>query len=81
MGLFSDCVLKAIHGRRKKAMPKDNYITRRIRREVDKYGGPGTISMRDVPHRAEPGCHKPKKPKSRKRKRGDDTDSEEDPVY
>ena len=81
VGLFSDCILEAIHGHRKTVMPKDIHITHRTRGEVDKYRGPGTISMRDVPCRADPGCHKPKKPKSRKRKRGDDTDSEEDNIY
>ena len=81
VGLFSDCVLKAIHRRRKTVMPKDIHITRRICGEVDKYGGPGMISMRDVPHRVDPGWRKPKKPKSRKRKRDDVLDSEEDNVY
>ena len=66
VGLFSDCVLKTIHGQRKTVMPKDIHITRRIRGEVDKYGGPGTISMRDVPHRSDPGKRKPKKPKAGK---------------
>ena len=55
VGLFSDCVLEAIHRRRVTVMPKDIHITRRICGEVDKYGGPGTISMRDVPHRANTG--------------------------
>ena len=54
VGLFSDCVLEAIHDRRKTVMPKDIHITRRICGEVNKYGGPGTISKRDVPHRADP---------------------------
>ena len=81
VGLFSNCVLKAIQGWRKTVMPKDIHITRRICGEVDKYGGPGSISMRDVPCRADPGRCKPKKPKSRKRKRDDVSDSEEDNVY
>ena len=55
VGLFSDYILEAIHGCRKIVMPKDIHITRRICGEVDKYGGPHTISMRDVPHRADPG--------------------------
>ena len=69
VGLFSDCVLEAIHGRRVTVMPKDIHITRRIHGEVDKYGGPGTISMRDVPRRANTSGRKPKNPKNRKRKR------------
>ena len=80
VGLFSNCILEAIHGQRKTVMPKDIHITRRICGEVDKYGGPGTISMR-VLRRLDPGRRKPKKPKSRKRKRGDVSDSEEDNVY
>ena len=53
VGLFSNCILEAIHGRRKTVMPKDIHITHRIRGEVDKYGGTDTISMRDVPRRAD----------------------------
>ena len=81
VGLFSDCVLEAIHGRRKTVMPKDIHITRRICGEVDKYGGPGTISMRDVPHKMDTGGQKPRKLKNRKRKRVEVSDSEEDNVY
>ena len=81
VGLFSNCILEAIHGWRKTVMPKDIHITRRIHGEVDKYGGSGTISMRDVLHRSDPSRRKPKKPKSRKRKRDDVSDSEENNVY
>ena len=81
VGLFSDCVLKAIHGRRETVMLKDIHITRRIRGVVDKYGGPGTISMRDVPRKTDTGGRKPRKPKNRKRKRVEVSDSEEDNVY
>ena len=79
VGLFSDCVLEAIHRRRKTVMPKDIHITRRTCGEVDKYGGPGTISMRDVSHKTDTGGCKPRKP--RKRKRVKVSDSEEDNVY
>ena len=81
VGVLSDCVLEAIQGRRFTVMPKDIHITRRIRGEVDKYGGPSTISMRDVPRRANTGGRKSKNPKNRKRKRDEVSDSEEDNLY
>ena len=81
VGLFSNCVLEVIHGRRVTVMPKDIHITTRIRGEVDKYGGPSTINMRDVPRRANTDGRKSKNPKNRKRKRDEVSDSEEDNLY
>ena len=81
VGLFSDCVLEVIHRRRVTVMLKDIHITRRIHGEVDKYGGPGRISMRDVPRRANTCGQKPKNPKNRKRLRDEVSDSEEDNLY
>ena len=49
VGLFEDCVLEAIHGKRVTVMPKDMFIALRIRGEIDRYKG--LISMRDVPRK------------------------------
>ena len=53
--LFSDCILEAIHGCRVTVMPKDIFITCQIRGETDKYNGPGSISLRDIPSLANQG--------------------------
>ena len=45
VGLFEDCVLECIHGKRVTVMPKDMHVAMRIRGELDKYAGSYKITQ------------------------------------
>ena len=83
VGLFSDCILEAIHGCRVTVMPKDIFITCQICGETDKYKNPGSISMRNVPHKGDKGAghRKPKKPKNKKKRKDQEYDKDGNPIY
>ena len=45
VGLFEDCVLECIHGKRVTVMPKDMHVAMRICGELDKYAGSYKITL------------------------------------
>ena len=82
VGLFSDCILEAIHGHRVTVMPKDIFITHQIRGETNKYKNPESISMRDIPRKGDKGAGhcKPKKPKNKKKRKDEEYDEDGNPI-
>ena len=83
VGLFRDCVLEAIRGQRVTVMPKDIFITRRIRGETNKYKVPGTISLRDIKDldKKGSGSGKRKPKKGKKKRRDEEYDRDGNPIY